>query len=430
MSTESINDPDLENFLKADITDVPALAFCIPEVINSYGLCPYLSLPQASHRDSWLQTTHDHGHIYKEMRDRVLHGSQKHQLHRERECKKKELEDHVETCLQEKGFVTPADYVERNGPVSPIEYLVSSVQYYQTIKSRNKPVRQQWQQVQEYMDKILTETGINFTKFLKLVYDVHVRYRIPSQGLELNNAFEKLCEQYIRYDNQVATEENFIQKREGEAKKKLSMLLKRNFSMQQHGKYFKRWSMLTDEQKTERLSSFSTWFCREHNSDEEDELLDYLQKCIENKSLKSTCIKWSSKTGIISTVDGLEYDAEKQKFNITPVQRSVKRVQFVEQDSSEEVTNTAERETDDKKKSVVGKRPQKKKITFSPSEEARLNRLLLYHILTSPIVTKAVVLKDVSSSFTDNSTVKTKVTTWLGPIFDKMIEVIKERPMK
>lgn len=400
------------DYEETDDPDFPAWIFCTQDLLNAYGMCPHLAPETQSHRRQWLDSTHDKGQLFTSVKNRLVHKQNLLSLESQVESDRTALTEYVLATIQS------AD-IDFEG--NPIEYVASNIQKYKQTKHRKKSLRDEHQVVLQFVDKVLDVCGINLTKYLSIVLDITVRYRIPNT-VTLDPQYELLCETFSQRQNQRQNELNYILKQRQDAVKRLAQCIDQGFALQQTGRYFKKWTLLTKEQQSERITSFALWYCRECglSSDLTKVLQDFLLQSIGEKKLKVSSIKWTSKSGVIESIDGLSWNGQIFELASTATSRSkTKKVTF-------------DSKAIDKEKGpakIPSKRSVKKKLPHE--DEARLNRLLLYHLVTVPMNgrSKEGIVKLVADAFTNNPTIKQRCLPYLLQMTDKMIEIIKTNPL-
>jgi hypothetical protein len=90
----------------------------------------------------------------------------------------------------------------------------------------------------------------------------------------------------------------------------------------QKGMYFKKWSLLTDPEKRERIDSWIKWYIYKtfmlgkliSNDEELESLINKLQITLSIK-IPYRYIKWNVKLGIITTINGITYSSTDGTFS-------------------------------------------------------------------------------------------------------------------
>lgn len=405
-----------EGYEEKDSKENPAYIFCTQEITTIYGTCPHLSLEDADKRKVWLEATHDAGKAYADLYERLVNASKVTEIEQEIANDRTALEMHIRQAIDEYGFVAPTTDDSTGIPPHPVEYVTESIKAYQNIKNRTNAARNDWKNVQKYIDDIFAVTGINFVKYLRLVHDISFRYRHAEGSAKINATYEQLCENLSKSQRKLLLEETFVRKKREEGVQNLLVLMEKNFETEQAGKYFKRWTLLTKEQQRERIQAFFEHY--RHNNPHLQLIQEIITHAIEDvvtalatQTIKSSTVKWSMKQGTIETIDGLEFNEETRAFELA--QPTKKRVTFA----------------DPTKKPKRVRKPanansSKKKTSFSADDEMRLKRLLLVHLLDLPPTGRSQesILHAVANAFTSHSPTKTNAIAYLDSIMTRFVE--------
>jgi hypothetical protein len=140
-------------------------------------------------------------------------------------------------------------------------------------------------------------------------------------------------------------------------------------TIRQHGKYFKKWSELNNEERTDRFNSYAVYFVDKKmiqtqiiSTSEREEMIEKFTNSLndwyQSKRLKYRYIKWNIKSGIIETIKDISYDLQTKTFTFT----------------SNETDN-------EKKKSSIKKRTVVTKTIFTKENDKIINETILLFIL-------------------------------------------------
>jgi len=169
--------------------------------------------------------------------------------------------------------------------------------------------------------------------------------------------------------------QNFLSKQEIPSIKKLKI--------SQEGKYYKKWSLLNDDEKFERFKSFSIYYIDKNLIDVKlldkdlretkiDELEKLLIESFQSKKLFYKNITWNVKRGIIETIKILRYNDDNTF--------SLSRPEPVKINETTSTSNTT-----DKTNSTIDMNSIKKKVSsrtiITKESEKIINEDLLYFIL-------------------------------------------------
>jgi hypothetical protein len=427
----STNEDVLKDYKEHDSKDYPAFVFCISDVIASYGQCPHLQFDEIPLREKWLKSTHDEGKVFFEIRDRILSKTALQEIESNLEMDRTTLDTFLRNTLDEHGYTTPSSYKNTETNTHPMDYIVESIRTYQQVKNRTNAARNEWKEVQKFIDEIFDHLGINFVKYLRLVHDMTFRYRHNEINTKNNVEYENHCDAYSKNQRALLSEENFIRKKQEEGYQTLQKIVANNFEFDQSGKYFKRWTLLTKDQQKERIQTYLDWYLRSyvHLSVQDREIqiaatITKIETALESGKLKNSSVKWVMKTGIITEIEGLGIDGQTLTFEVpSKVKVSKKKVSFA--DADEETSSSVT----EKPKGTGGRSSNsRKKFVFSDQEERRLNKLLLYQLINLPELgrSRENIIHTVADSFTTHSATKQKAIAYLDSHLNKMVMDVQE----
>ena len=141
----------------------------------------------------------------------------------------------------------------------------------------------------------------------------------------------------------------------------------------QEGKYFKKWSKMTDDEKKDRYTSFAEYFVNKYlingNIIEIEQMNDMTllltNLLIDNmKNISYKHLKWNIKKGIIESINILKYDSEINKFYLV-----------------EEKKNKHEQSDEKKLHNLKPKKVSSTRTIFNKETEKIINEELFMFIL-------------------------------------------------
>lgn len=109
-------------------------------------------------------------------------------------------------------------------------------------------------------------------------------------------------------------------------------------SISQAGKYFKKWSKLTDDEKLDRYYSFIEYYIKKYlaepgliNINDIETSINCVKKLINDNihKIKFKNIKWNIKTGVIEKIYSLKFKEEDKSFYIITQKESTKEEQEI-----------------------------------------------------------------------------------------------------
>jgi hypothetical protein len=396
-----------QEYMKYDSKSVPGFLFLHKSVLKSYGLCPYIDIDLENPLDSidveknrleWLSSMDDKGLVYFSLCNDLLMKN----VIKELLLQKQNLEQDILNFIS--SVLTPSQF----------EYYNNSdmfIQEYNLCNVKTKRLKERFKTMINWLSILYSETDIEFHKYLSNRYDLQIVVNLidsKESGKVLTNV-EKLqrsmsCERFTNFLEKYNTikesidtkqkfcnntlrnlkldfycyltdKQNFLSKQEIPSIKKLKI--------SQEGKYYKKWSLLNDDEKFERFKSFSIYYIDKNLIDVKlldkdlretkiDELEKLLIESFQSKKLFYKNITWNVKRGIIETIKILRYNDDNTF--------SLSRPEPVKINETTSTSNTT-----DKTNSTIDMNSIKKKVSsrtiITKESEKIINEDLLYFIL-------------------------------------------------
>lgn len=383
----------LEDYSLHDSIEYPGWTFLLPDVVKAYGICPFLNVYDTEciqRRITWLHSQSDEGATYVDVVNRITDDSRLENLQKQIAEIKHDLIHHVKSRVKTMELSDGFDY----------DKLLDNIRMRKETKSQNKKVKDTWNLTLKVLDGICQDYGIDFSKYVNIIYGYVLRYKAPP----VNNKdpiFDTLIKDFTDTLSQWQAEKLLRENECGEAQAQLANLIKSSFNIDQMGRYFKKWSSLTQEKKEERIHSYCEWYTRKHQKPLgfADEMYTFILQKLATKEMRITDIKWDSKLGIIKDIT-LNTSGELE------VAKRAPRVLKTRRNSRKKDTAL-----------FVG---EKDTLLMQ-----RLHRLLLYEILRGGSIPKETVLENVLADA--SLPVATGVIMdYLSTKYDEMNAVVKE----
>lgn len=334
---------------------IPAYIFCRNEVLEQYGLCndifikfeelQNLDLTEQSliisdiekKRQLWLDNTFDKGELYRSMYKRLHNQSNLTNINNEKMTLIKNINDFLKQTLTLEQYTLLTE-----SETQLLEYKNAAV------KSKKK--KEKFNQIINNISLLVGHTKLSLHTMLSIKYDIHLIINdIQTKDLTSKikqDQFNEMIDKWKKINESYNQEVKYIRNAMEFAKIKLVDLFleyeKKGVYISpiiQTGKFFKKWSSLKELEKFDRIDSYAKYFIRKSFvlkdiilQEREDEFIQkvniILQNAIKEKTISSNYIKWNIKSGIITTIKGLEYNSENEEFTIItqPRQRSVRKV--------------------------------------------------------------------------------------------------------
>lgn len=415
----------LEEYNQSDDPQYPGWTFLLSPIVRSYGICPYLNvrdMESKKRRTEWLGNQSDQGKLYHETVKKLLDQQWMADLENDLAVLRERIRDHVLRVIQSLNeenqhlLDSPAALqFELNGDDVPIvidhDELIENIRKRKEAKSQNKKVKETWNQTLRVLNYLVVKKGLDFSKYIHAVYGWVVRYKPPSipDSEELDAQFESL---YERFNSTVSKLNNFryeLEKEKEDAEHQLATLISQNFQLRQVGRYYKKWSSLTQEKKEERIKSYCDWYAREHNKPMSlaDQMSRFIVDKLENKDLRIMDVKWDSKMGVITNI------------NIVVQEEPDGSTSFDLGKRAPRILKSA-RKTSKKKREEAFKSDEDRILL------QRINRLLLFELLKGQTLNKEIAVKSVMRNLHTRMLPENVIYDYVMSKYDEILDVIKE----
>lgn len=327
----------LEKFLENDDPNLPSWWFMLESNIKFYGISDELFYNKPRHEEAFEEKKNknfsllkkdfldkvDNGQHFKKIVNRIVNESDL----KEHERKKKKLGENCEMLLGDHLTPTQLEMFQESKLI---------LKEYTSAPIKSKKIKEKYKQLINNLSTIYAETGFeihtymsfcNFFKTSEIIINKFGKINpVKIQEIQLFDIFNQDLQEVT---TEISTEKKHIQNNISNAKtrliKEIQRIEKENTIFRQTGKFFKKWSELIDEEKKDRIYSYSEYYVRRIlNMDSvtnniEDLIINLstlLNTCILNKEIKYKDLKWNQKLGCIYNVNFILYDLHQQKFEI------------------------------------------------------------------------------------------------------------------
>ncbi len=395
---------NLEQYNEHDVQDFPGYTFLLSQVVKAYGVCPYLNVydPDCkTRRVTWLEEQSDKGAVYfktvKDLTDDDL-------LHE------------VETKLMNNQELLKSHVVEALANVEPTtdfdidhDLLVNSIKMRKEAKSVNKKVKEARAQTNRILDYIMMKCGIDFNRYVQIVFGFSLKYKAPIIELDkIDEEFTKLCGQCLCEMSKYSSMKSLREREKSEAMSQLAKLIEQQFKLSQIGKYFQKWSGLSQEKKEDRIKSYCDWYARQHSFplSFSDDMKTYILDQLQAKNLKASDIKWESKMGIISSInivvnEDVTFDLVKRAPRVLKTRRTSK-----------------------KKRDEIFQTDEQKELM------QRINRLIFYEIIKGKTSNKEAIMKTVMYNLHSRLLPESQVIDFISVRYDDILAIVKNNKVQ
>jgi hypothetical protein len=338
-------------YYQIDPQALPGILFLNQKIIREYGICPYIKHDFAvndninvenvnetvnqdltdliyNKRLEWLSSQTDNGVLYYNLYDTLINKKELTLLNDD----KLELETNINKFT--KDILTDDRY-------ELWKKCVNFMEKYVEFNIKTKKLKESFKIFTHDLSILYSEVNINFHKYLALKYDYHIdvndltsKNELDSKNVILSDQFDEYIEKYQNIIENIKTKSKFITNTIRNLKQDLCLFLtnnnkntnlntnnKKESSYVQVGKYFKRWILLSQEERLERFESYCLYYVHvflldkdiidiSQRDDTVNTLSELLKSAYVSKKMIYRDIKWNTTKGIIELVKILHYDKE------------------------------------------------------------------------------------------------------------------------
>lgn len=337
-------------YYETDPQALPGILFLNQKIIKEYGVCPYIK--HSNYNDNinsnnvksqditdliynkrleWLSSQNDNGALYYNLYDTLINKKELALVNDD----KLNLETKINTFI--KDTLTDDQY-------QLWEKCVNFMEKYVEFNIKTKKLKESFKIFIHNLSILYSEVNINFHKYLALKYDHHIDVNELSSKNESYSKNEVLSYQFdeyiIEYGNVIdviKTKYKFITNTIKNLKQDLCVFLTNELTLNtnintdvnkkkepgyvQVGKYFKRWILLSQEERLERFESYALYYVHVFLLDKDvidvyqrDDIVNTLSELLKSayisKKMIYRDIKWNTTKGMIELVKILYYDTE------------------------------------------------------------------------------------------------------------------------
>lgn len=345
-----------KTYYETDPQALPGILFLNQKIIKEYGICPYIKHDNLEKDDNtnnintndnnknqditdliynkrleWLSLQSDKGELYYNLYDTLINKKELKLVDNE----KLNLENKINIFI--KDILTDDQYVLW-------EKCINFMEKYVEFNIKTKRLKENFKIFTHNLSILYSEININFHKYLSLKYDYHIdvnvlnsKYEKDSKNIILNDQFEEYIAEYANVIDVIKTKSKFITNTIKNLKQDLCVFLsnkngivntnlnngnkKKEPSYVQVGKYFKRWILLSQEERLERFESYALYYVHVFLLDKDvidisqrDDIVNTLSELLKSayisKKMIYRDIKWNTTKGLIESVKILNYDKE------------------------------------------------------------------------------------------------------------------------
>lgn len=480
-----------QKYSKYDSKLLPRILFLHPEILKTYGLFPHIQLDNSilnndttqrtnlntgvlnfheiensdetetfiineqlfKTRLQWLQSQSDGGNLYMKLYDELINQSELNLLSQNLQ----ELDHNIYTFF--KTILSPSQ-------LELYDNSYSFIQEYVNCRIKTKRIKESYKSFINNLSILYSETSIEFHTYFSLLFNTAISINIinpktQSDFIEdkfskivLNDQFTSYIEQYklnienknlkLKYITNTIRNLNealhlfLMDRQKFLSKQDITFLKHQKFT--QTGKYFKKWSLLTPEERLERFLTFSNYYVNKNliekmiitNDDKDlfvDKLYNLLKDAFLSKQILYKDISWNIKHGIIETIKNLTFTNENiHNTNSNPFKLCLK-ITNTSQNNLTETQNVTEMSNDTNNVSLNKPKKTSTKTIITKESDKIINEELLHYILKQIQNGVSEPLNDDKNTFLERIKLKLKVKRLTindkTKIYEKYDEIFK-----
>lgn len=314
---------DIEKeYMEKDLENLPAFIFFEKDILDKYKLCPFIKFEDFDTKETmyekrlnWLNKQQDSGKLYFNLYNNICCHSVENKLKEEIE----KLEDF---------FHEVHENIFTKQQIETYNNILLFIDEWNNCKIKTKRIKEKFKIIINQLSLLIKETGLNIDKFLFEKYNL----LIPVNNISDNNndyfLYDEKVEEYNILKTKLKTNIKYVKNMTMNLKEMLFKYLYKNNNINneiQTGKYFKKWTQLLNQEKLDRIESFSKFYIyklkKEANDMEID--LDTLNLLLKN-NIKNLIVKWNIKLGIITCISNLKYKLNSNKIEFYIEEKKIK----------------------------------------------------------------------------------------------------------
>lgn len=302
--------------------ELPGYLFFSKPIVDAYGICPFIKLKDEDtlliDRKKWLDEQSDDGILYYNLYEKIVKNCEVNSFIE----RKNWLEDYFDNMHMDMLSTSQTDLLT-NTIVLIEEYIGYSI--------KTKKVKEKFNIIVNNASTLVVETSLKINEYLSEKYNIFIPVNTPKNLISkvelMSTVYDEKLVEYKGLKEKIEVSTKFVVNTTNNLKQLLYEYLYKDSqttkAVKQNGKYFKKWSALTDEEKIDRYNSFAEFFVKKFleepkliTPDVVEDVVCDLQELLnkEMKTIKYVNIKWNVKRGVIEDMNILKYNNEDKEF--------------------------------------------------------------------------------------------------------------------
>jgi len=341
--------------------EYPAFLFFDRNIIDKYKLCSFIELNESTLEDrkNWLNQTFDKGEIYFNLYNKLINKETLNVLLSSKEDIEKYFEEIHGTL--DADCVSGQDKTNKKSLEKIHEYLKE----YKAASVKTKKLKEKFNIIINNTSIIVKNSNLKVNEYLSLYYDIVIPINnivetkktkenlvneMTASSFGINRLYDQHLEDYLNVKNDIESANKFIFNTVNNLNQELYDYLFNKSNeikcIKQEGKYRKKWSEMSKEEKIDRYESYSEYFPKKYllepgiitDEDQIINLINELKIILTSEDgfnrIKYKNLKWNVNCGIIENINCLKYDDKTNKFFLTIEKEIIKNVNTTKKASS------------------------------------------------------------------------------------------------
>lgn len=326
-----------KKYFECDCSKLPSYLFLSKNILKSYGLCPHLDLDLQNPIDKdilynkrldWLTSQTDQGKILFDLHKDLIQENDFNKLQLQKTC----IENDISKFIDDNFTKSQYDYFEN---------AINFLQEYLNCHIKTKRIKERFKLMINDLSILFSETSFEIHTYLSIRFDIPIVVNImenknTKNPLELSlmtEQFSKYLQEYSKTIENIQNKKKYIINTLKNLKmdlyyyltdkeaflKKENIIESKRSNVIQNGKYFKKWSSLTQTEKLERLTCFAIYYIDKNlienkiiDKSKRQEYIDLLDNLLldgfKTKILTYKNLSWNIKRGIVENIKTLKQE--------------------------------------------------------------------------------------------------------------------------
>lgn len=308
--------------IKNSNINLPLFLFFFKDIQMEYKMCPFIELNDTCllNRQEWITKQSDGGKLYYDLYNKIINKEIYNQYIN--------INDNLENYFDK--FHT--DLLNKTHHDIFLQICKDIIEYKST-RIKTKKIKDKLNIIINNLSLLYNETGYQIHEYLSIYFNLNIPINNSNNSnnssisnMNLIKIYDDKLDNYKINKGLIETSLKYITNTINNLKNMFNDFLYAQSiyipPIKQDGQYFKKWSLLSNDEKLNRYYSFADFFVKKFLI--ESKLIDNLEESVyiellktllkdnhENQKLVYKNIKWNVKRGFIEHIPSIKYNSEK-----------------------------------------------------------------------------------------------------------------------